>query len=378
MNGMTVTNCRGWRILLVVICALSLASPDWAEGSKTQPADRGQPPATQGDLPRWRQFLSAGEKADRLPPDGGIVWFFNSGPPDHCTRSLGIRGERITGTGVWTTMPEDLRAVTPGEVRRLCVILLRGDAFAKIGEKPEPRGPVNPSVGLALSSGDNRVVWTDWGFTGQFRRDLDRFQADLLKPRLAEARRRGIHIATQPEEEDPIDRMWFSSDAATACSPLKNKQEKLAALETLLGWREELPGHLAHKLAKALDDESPEVRRAAAAVMVKCGPAALVYIDKMLAPFDIANKSNDDAERVAWMLYDLHWAPAKVGAALIRVMADRDADVLGSTRRSLVTRSFICDAELVIVQHRKSRYIACHWHNMPVLYKYATPNRDCS
>jgi hypothetical protein len=94
-----------------------------------------------------------------------------------------------------------------------------------------------------------------------------------------------------------------------ACSPKYPKADRLAALEAIGAFHDHATPWV-HRLARLLDDPSPEIRRSVGWNLRECGPIGAVYLDSMLAQYDIAG-SREDANKAAWIMRDMRWALPK-------------------------------------------------------------------
>lgn len=197
--------------------------------------------------------------------------------------------------------------------------------LVKIPEMPDPR--FNKCVSVfrvdedwqrlqgALSALERRMA----------QGDVLEVLADCLRHEDVQVRQRAAEMISSiafrqqgPMRLDPKLAPFLDLAIKAACSP-GSDEERVQALKTLEKFHDHLTPQV-HKLAKLLDDPSKEVRRAAALTMRVCGPAAARYVEKMLAPYDIAG-SVEDANQAAWIMQDMYWSPVKEGVQVIEQMS---------------------------------------------------------
>lgn len=162
-------------------------------------------PLANEDLDHWRQMLAEGRDKGRLPEGASIAWRgsltwrmrYTIRFPTRPDR-LAVRSGMLEGNNICYALPEDLLSLEPGEVKRLCRLLLEDDLFANM-VRPWPsrrgRSGYPYRAEFRLTSGTRRGVWSGRWSTFAATGALRAFQRELLGPRIEEARRRlGIPV----------------------------------------------------------------------------------------------------------------------------------------------------------------------------------------
>ena len=147
------------------------------------------PPRDEKDLAHWRAFLASAAK-DGAVPDGGMIRWVKTGGNSLSPSEFTIRGNRVEADGRWLAVPDELRALTPEDIKGIALFLLEGDRFANAIERHEGGiGKYMPRAEIALESATKRAGWGGFHFKKDAAEGWSQLAEGLRAPRLRQAQK---------------------------------------------------------------------------------------------------------------------------------------------------------------------------------------------